>query len=109
MTDLPSAVAEIVDLLASLPGTNAVVLGGSKVLGSADAHSDWDLGLYYRGTIDLTALAARGTVYPPGSWGRIMNGGAWLQSGDHKVDVILRDLDVVEHWTQRAEHGDQVR
>jgi hypothetical protein len=47
MTELPSAVAEVVDLLASLPGTNAVVLGGSHVLGSADAHSDWDLGLYY--------------------------------------------------------------
>ena len=106
MTDLPSAVAEVVDLLATLPGTNAVVLGGSRVLKSADAHSDWDLGIYYRGTIDLTALAARGTVHPPGSWGRIMNGGAWLQSGNHKVDVILRDLDVVEHWTQRAEHGE---
>jgi hypothetical protein len=106
MSELPSAVAEIVDLLANLPGTNAVVLGGSHVLGSADALSDWDLGLYYRGNIDLTALASRGTVYPPGSWGRIMNGGAWLQSGNHKVDVILRDLDVVEHWTQRAEHGE---
>ena len=106
MTELPSAVAEVVDLLASLPGTNAVVLGGSHVLGSADAHSDWDLGLYYRGSIDLAALAARGTVHPPGSWGRIMNGGAWLQSGNHKVDVILRDLDVVEQWTQRAEHGE---
>ena len=106
MTDLPSLVCEVVDLLASLPGTNAVVLGGSHVLGSADAHSDWDLGVYYRGTIDLTALAARGTVHPPGSWGRIMNGGAWLQVGTQKVDVILRDLDVVEHWTQRAEHGE---
>lgn len=106
MSVLPSAVAEVVDLLTTLPGTIAVVLGGSHVLGSADAHSDWDLGLYYRGSIELTALAWRGTVHPPGSWGRIMNGGAWLQCGDHKVDVILRDLDVVEHWTQRAEHGE---
>ena len=103
---LPPAVAALVDVIASVPGSVAVVLGGSHVLGSADAQSDWDLGLYYRGTIDLTSLAARGTVHPPGSWGRIMNGGAWLQCEGHKVDVILRDLDVVEQWTRRAEHGE---
>ena len=106
MDDLPQPVAELVDLLASLPGTIAVALGGSRALGCSDAGSDWDLGLYYRGAIDLTALTARGTVFPPGSWGRLMNGGAWLRCGGEKVDVILRDLDVVEHWTRRAEHGE---
>ena len=35
-----------------------------------------------------------------------MNGGAWLRIGGEKVDVILRDLDVVEHWTRRAEQGE---
>ena len=75
-------------------------------MGSSDAGSDWDLGLYYRGAIDLTALAARGDVYPPGSWGRVMNGGAWLVCGDERVDVILRDLDVVEYWTRRAQEGE---
>src|SRR4029450_6124450 len=87
-------------------GTVAVVLGGSRALGSSDEKSDWDLGLYYRGTISLTALAARGVVYSPGSWGRLMNGGAWLRCGGEKVDVILRDLDVVEHWTRHAENGE---
>src|SRR5436190_10759452 len=53
-----------------------------------------------------TADGARGTVFPPGSWGRLMNGGAWLRCGGEKVDVILRDLDVVEHWTRRAEKGE---
>jgi hypothetical protein len=106
MTDLPAAVAELVDALADLPGAVAVVLGGSHVLGPADAHSDWDLGLYYRGTIDLSVLAPRGTVHPPGSWGRIMNGGAWLRFGGLKIDVLLRDLDIVEHWTRRAEQGE---
>jgi hypothetical protein len=56
--------------------------------------------------IDLAALSARGTVHPPGAWGRLMNGGAWLRCGGEKVDVILRDLDAVEHWTQRAEQGE---
>jgi len=106
MNQLPQPVAELVDLLASMPGAVAVVLGGSRALASNDAGSDWDLGLYYRGAIDLTALGARGTVFPPGSWGRLMNGGAWLRCGDEKVDVILRDLVVVEHWTRRAEEGE---
>jgi hypothetical protein len=106
MRELPDPVAALVDELAAMPGALAVVLGGSHVLGTADAGSDWDLGLYYRGSIDLTALAARGVVHAPGSWGRIMNGGAWLQCEDMKVDVLLRDLDVVEHWTRRSADGE---
>jgi hypothetical protein len=89
-----------------MPGTIAVVLGGSRAVRSDDEQSDWDLGLYYRGEIDLTALSALGTVFPPGSWGRVMNGGAWLERGGLKVDVILRDLDVVEYWTRRAQEGE---
>src|SRR5512133_3501044 len=106
MAELPHPVAELADVLADLPGAVAVVLGGSRALGIGDAGSDWDLGLYYRGTIDWRALAARGTVHPPGAWGRLMNGGAWLTCGGERVDVILRDLDVVEHWTARAEQGE---
>ena len=74
--------------------------------GSATRDSDWDFGLYYRGTIDLAALTARGTVHPPGSWGRLLNGGAFLRCGAENVDVGLRDLDVVEHWTRRAGQGE---
>src|SRR5436309_15369069 len=105
MNDLPQPIAELANVLAAMPGAVAVVLGGSRALGSNDAGSDWDLGVYYRGAIDLTALAARGVVYPPGSWGRVMNGGAWLRCGNEKVDVLLRDSDVVEHSTRRAEGG----
>jgi hypothetical protein len=106
MTELPASVAELVEVLAAMPGAVAVALGGSRALGTGAPGSDWDLGLYYRGAIDLTALAARGTVYPPGTWGRVMNGGAWLRCGGEKVDVLLRDLDVVEHWARRAEQGE---
>src|SRR5512138_2311830 len=106
MTDLPSAVAELVDELAALPGAIAVVLGGSRARSAVAPDRDWDLGLYYRKAIDLTRLADRGTIHPPGAWGRLMNGGAWLRCGEHKVDVLLRDVDVVTHWTQRANDGE---
>ena len=106
IASLPQSVSQLVDELTSMPGAVAVALGGSRALDCNDAGSDWDLGLYYRGRIDLTALSARGTVFPPGSWGRVMNGGAWLECGGEKVDVLLRDLDVVEHWTERAQRGE---
>lgn len=106
MTSLPQSITDLVDVLAAMPGAVAVVLGGSRAVRSNDKESDWDLGLYYRREIDLTALAALGTVFPPGSWGRVMNGGAWLQCGEEKVDVILRDLNLVEHWTMRAQQGE---
>ena len=106
MSAQPAPVTELADLLAAIPGVVAVVLGGSHAVASNDVESDWDLGAYYRGAIDLTALAAFGDVHPPGSWGRLMNGGAWLKVAGHRVDVILRDLDVVEHWHRRAEEGE---
>jgi hypothetical protein len=106
MNSMPAPVVEIVDELATMSGVVAVVFGGSRALGTGDDHRDWDLGVYYRGPIDLSKLAARGTVYPPGSWGRLMNGGAWLHCDGFKVDVLLRDLDVVEHWRNRSEHGE---
>ena len=106
MTAIPESITELVDKLSAMPGTVAVVLGGSRAVRSDDKESDWDLGVYYRSEIDLTALSELGTVFPPGSWGRVMNGGAWLECGDEKVDVILRDLDVVEYWTRRAQAGE---
>ena len=60
MQDLPEPISDLVDEIAGMPGAVAVVLGGSRVDGTAEAGSDWDLGLYYRGAIDLTALAERG-------------------------------------------------
>jgi len=103
--DLPPVIAALAAQLAALPGAQAVVLGGSRSQGRHDADSDWDLGVDYRGSIDLTALAAYAPVHPPGSWGRLMNGGAWLTLGDARVDVLLRDLDVVAAWQARAAVG----
>ena len=106
MDMLPPPIEALVARLAGMPGAVAVVLGGSRGTAVHDAHSDWDLGVYYRGRLDAAALAELGEVNPPGAWGRIMNGGAWLTVGGEKVDVILRDLDVVEGWCAKAERGE---
>ncbi|WP_406459377.1 nucleotidyltransferase domain-containing protein [Streptomyces sp. NBC_00876] len=90
--------------LTALPGIRAVVLGGSRARGTHRPDSDWDLGLYYRGTPDLAALTAlagefQGSpveVAGPGGWGPWVNGGAWLRVDGAPVDWILRDLDRVE-------------
>lgn len=34
-----------------------------------------------------------------------MNGGSWLQLDDLRIDVLVRDLDVVEHWAGEAGAG----
>ena len=94
--------------LQAIPGVVAVTLGGSRARGVQHAGSDWDLGLYYRGALDadqLRALGHPGTVVNPGEWGRLMNGGAWWTIDGVKVDVLYRDLDVVEHWAAQAEQG----
>ena len=94
--------------LVRIPGVEAVALGGSRATGTATVDSDWDFGLYYRGSIDTDAirrLGWSGRVFEPGDWGRIVNGGAWLQVDDQRIDLIYRDLDEVERWTTEAEQG----
>ena len=105
MIELPPPVARICQTLGAIHGVLAVTIGGSRAAGTADASSDWDLGLYYRGRPDWATLARHGEVHPPGSWGRIMNGGAWLTIDGLKVDVMLRDLDVVRYWVEAARQG----
>ncbi|MFD6424386.1 nucleotidyltransferase domain-containing protein [Streptomyces sp. NPDC060198] len=99
-----STVAAVADRLVRVPGVRAVALGGSRARGTHRPDSDWDLGLYYRGSPDLGALVAlasevQGTpasVEGPGSWGPWANGGGWLRVDGVPVDWILRDLDRVE-------------
>src|ERR671915_1915693 len=101
-------VRELADRLIEIPGAVAVTLGGSRAGGVIHPDSDWDLGLYYRDAIradDVRALGFEGTVVEPGAWGRFVNGGAWLTVEDQRVDLLYRDLDVVQHWIDEAEAG----
>ncbi|MGW1835983.1 DUF4037 domain-containing protein [Streptomyces sp. NPDC002067] len=106
---------EIAVRLAGVPGVVGVMLGGSRARGTERADSDWDLGVYYRGEVDVPALEALAAevaggpveVFPPGAWGAWVNGGAWLTpaGGGASVDWILRDVDRVRRVWQECREG----
>ncbi|HEV7772514.1 MAG TPA: nucleotidyltransferase domain-containing protein [Conexibacter sp.] len=108
---LPTPISRIAADLAGLPGVLAVMLGGSRATATHRPDSDWDLGVYYRGSqrpldpADLRRLGYVGYVSELGEWGPIVNGGAWLTVASTPVDVLYRDLDTVEGWLQDAQDG----
>ncbi|WP_433494304.1 nucleotidyltransferase family protein [Micromonospora sp. CA-248089] len=94
---------DLADRLCAVDGVVAVALGGSRARGDHRPDSDWDLGLYYRGTPDLAGLRAVAAsiadgpvdLTVPGGWGPWVDGGGWLRVGGVAVDWIYRDLDRV--------------
>ncbi|MFI6295923.1 nucleotidyltransferase domain-containing protein [Nonomuraea sp. NPDC050790] len=98
------ALGALAQRLIEIPGVVAVVLGGSRARGTYHPDSDIDLGLYYRGDLDvmtLRALAVQETgqqaeVTDPGGWGPWVNGAGWLTIDNWRVDWIYRDLDRVD-------------
>jgi predicted nucleotidyltransferase len=108
-----AALRELADRLVDVAGVEAVALGGSRARGEHTPESDVDLGLYYRGPLDVQALGrlarmvggdqARAT--DPGEWGHWVDGGAWLRIDGTAVDWIYRDLDRVRASRLDAEQG----
>lgn len=99
----------VAECLAGLPGVEAVTLGGSRAQGTHSPDSDWDFGIYYRSDFDpaeLRAIGWEGQVFGIGEWGSgVFNGGAWLTVDGRHVDVLYRDLNVVEHELAQAQAG----
>ena len=97
----------LVAALSAVPGVEAIALGGSRARGTATAHSDYDIGLYYRAgrPIDVAALGkvaaalddrgSEASVTPIGGWGPWIDGGGWLVVGGVHVDLLYRDIDRV--------------
>jgi predicted nucleotidyltransferase len=108
---LPEPIGTLAAQLAELDGAMGVVLGGSRATGAERPDSDWDLGVYYRGSqrpLDpehVRGLGHPGYVSELGEWGPIMDGGAWLTVDGTAVDVLFRDIDTVERWLADAECG----
>jgi hypothetical protein len=89
--------------LVGVRGVVAVSLGGSRARGEESAGSDWDVGVYYRGALDVAGLSALAeelsggavAIAGPGGWGPWVDGGGWLTVDGEQVDWIARDLDRV--------------
>jgi len=107
--DDDALLAHVVERVAGVGGVLAVTLGGSRAQGTHRPDSDWDFGVYYRGTLDtdrLRAIGWPGQVFEPGDWGGgVFNGGAWLDIDGRRVDLIYRDLDDVERRWAEAREG----
>ncbi|HEX3481098.1 MAG TPA: nucleotidyltransferase domain-containing protein [Kofleriaceae bacterium] len=106
---IPPSVVNMAGRLAEIPGVVAVALGGSRAIGTHRPDSDVDLGLYYRGSLDVTALRNLAAevagevlgISEVGGWGPWVNGGAWLVIDGMRVDWIYRDLDrVAAIWAE---------
>lgn len=107
--DLPSLAGRLV----TVEGVVGVVLGGSRARGDHTADSDVDLGIYYRGDLNIAGLGAiaRDVAGPDaevtkrGEWGPWVDGGGWLVISDVHVDWIYRDVDRVREAWARAHRG----
>ncbi len=107
------ALAELAGRLMSVGGVVAVALGGSRARGTHRPDSDIDLGLYYRGALDVVALRALAAetadepveVTGPGGWGPWVDGGGWLTVQGWRVDWIYRDLDRVHRVWDDCRRG----
>ena len=94
-------------------GMEAVLLGGSRARGDHLPGSDYDLGLYYRPPLDVSALRrlAREVtghdveITEPGGWGPWVDGGGWLDVDGTKIDWIYRDVDRVRRAWVDARAG----
>jgi predicted nucleotidyltransferase len=107
----------LVAALSSVPGVEAIALGGSRARGTAVATSDYDIGLYHRANrpIDVAALGkvaavlddrgVEASVTPIGGWGPWIDGGGWLVVGGVHVDLLYRDLDRVGAAIDDAQTG----
>jgi predicted nucleotidyltransferase len=102
-------VRHVTDRLATLPGVEAVGLGGSRAAGTHRPDSDWDVSVYYRGRFDpqsLRDLGWPGEVSDLGGWSPgVFNGGAWLEIDGRRCDVHYRDLDVIDRVLAEAREG----
>jgi hypothetical protein len=113
--------SRLVGALAAVPGIEAVALGGSRARGTATTGSDYDIGLYYRGSrpIDIAILSriartlddrradaeVTSLVTPLGGWGPWIDGGGWLLIGGIHVDLLYRNLDRVTAAIDDAHAG----
>ena len=114
---IKSILDRVVAHASSVRGISAIALGGSRARGTADRHSDIDLGVYYdsrhpfrigdleRVARDLDDRRSPGLITPFGAWGPGVNGGGWLQVDGIHVDFLYRDLVAVRRAIEDCRAG----
>ena len=105
--------AGVVDRLSDIAGVVGLALGGSRAQGRARSDSDWDLGVFVDGRFSVAHVRAAvdaagwtGTVAELGEWGPVMNGGAWLEIDDRRVDLLWREVDALDELVRQAHRGE---
>lgn len=99
----------VADALQSLPGVEAVALGGSRAERTHHPDSDWDLAVYYHDRFDpgsIRELGWPGQLTDLGGWGRIFNGGGKLMVDDRLIDIHYRDLGLIDQIHDDACRGE---
>ena len=112
---IPRILSRVTAALAGTGGLEAIVLGGSHAAENAREGSDLDIGLYYRGTLDVSLLNRKaaalddrgqeGLVTQVGEWGPWINGGGWLVVDGMHVDLLFRDLDKAARVADECRRG----
>jgi predicted nucleotidyltransferase len=107
---------EVARRVGTLHGVVAVALGGSLGRGRGDEHADVDLAVYYDpaqpfSVAELAALATElddrhaPEVVGFGDWGPWINGGAWTRIRGIKLDLLYRDLRLVDRVLDDCAEG----
>ena len=111
-----SLLERLVERLRQVSGMAAIVLGGSYASGTHHEASDMDVGLYYseakpfaiaeiRQVAEEVSVDASVTVTGFYEWGAWVNGGAWIQTPQGKVDFLYRNLEQVGRTIAEAQQG----
>jgi hypothetical protein len=102
-----SVLTRILPKMARVSGVVGVVLGGSQARDTANAASDYDIGLYYGQDrpLDTDGLlivakelvddANAAAITAVGGWGPRIVGGGWLTIEGCKVDLLYRSIEAV--------------
>jgi len=94
----------------------AVTLGGSYAVGLATDDSDLDIGIYYseqapfdiekvRFIAEKFAGDENPTVTGFYEWGPWVNGGAWINTANGKVDLLYKNIEQIRETIDNAQKG----